>query len=57
MPKAHTCCAEDPGGTAVLEGKDGDIFRLGRLEKSESAEMLADLHAGRRGVFFTTQGA
>lgn len=45
-----------PGGTAVLEGKDGDIFRLGRLEKSESAEMLADLHAGRRGVFFYDAG-
>lgn len=41
-----------PDGTAVLKGKDGDIFRLGKMEKSNPAEVLADLHAGRRGVFF-----
>lgn len=41
-----------PDGTAVLKGRDGDIFRLGQMEKSNPAEALAALHAGRRGVFF-----
>lgn len=42
----------EPDGTAVLDGKDGDIFRLGQMEKSTPAHVLADLRAGRRGVFF-----